>query len=856
MGSTRRQRLVRLLNRFRSGHSSVAAESTIEPDIGSVEYTNPVDAYYRHKAKTNLRVLYRFGIQSRSLQIRDVFAKASSDRNLPLSDLLISIAGVSLQDLSTTEKRSLSLSFDSSILLALADLLANTARGDFDTIAAVEIYKFVYCLYGKESFTTNQKLLYVEALSDAGQHEQAWDLAGQFAVNDLAPLQQELLYLQRVRQSAVDVSDWVDTFNVIAEEIGLTKLRLLPDENKPALDRLAAASLAPVNGPKVSVIVPTYCPGPGIHTAIRGLLEQTWQNLEIVIVDDASPPEFRNVFTELSELDSRIRVLHQETNAGAYVARNTGLAAATGDYITTADDDDWSHPDKIASQASILEENSSLIATTSAHIRTTENLELRRLNSSPKFLQMNYSSLMFRREVIEEIGGWDTVNRGADSEFYSRLKEYYGKNSILSLTNRPLALSRVRRGSLTDGEMYRGFISTPRVLYLWAIRQWRWDLGKINKKPVIHKDEPRPYAIPSNFESGQRHRNYGRFDVVYAADFFRQAKHIDLILNELETLSESGLRVGYMHLYSPETNRPEGFPKRLFELQLKNRITQLSLEDTAETDLLLVQGTATGMFLDQVRSCLQSRRGIVIDRPQPELAGAENRIPSIFPQALRNLDRAFNAAFEIIRVPAQAPESLVGFVPDNRNIGDQQGWGPHVRRISGQIRLPSSKPVVGFHSYGNRYRYPGSAKDFSDIYLSDAFSTRIFGQQKLLRKKFGNGLIEKLDLIDPSEMSEQDFLDGIDFWVYFPNDRLVDCLWEPVLKAMSAGKVVILPHRLEDIYGSAAVYAEKHQVSAKIQELSAQSDAYRLQAEEGLTFVTQRFSSTAFLARIGTLLPD
>src|SRR5699024_5707156 len=118
------------------------------------------------------------------------------------------IAGVSLQDLSTTEKRSLSLSFDSSILLALADLLANTARGDFDTIAAVEIYKFVYCLYGKESFTTNQKLLYVEALSDAGQHEQAWDLAGQFAVNDLAPLQQELLYLQRVRQSAVDVSDW------------------------------------------------------------------------------------------------------------------------------------------------------------------------------------------------------------------------------------------------------------------------------------------------------------------------------------------------------------------------------------------------------------------------------------------------------------------------------------------------------------------------------------------------------------------------------------------------------------------------------------------------------------------------
>src|SRR5690625_937415 len=614
MSSARGRRPKSFLKRFltapRASSPTVTQEASVEP----VNLVNPIDAYYRHKAQNNLRALYRFAIQSRSLAIRDVFAKASSNRNLDLAGLLSAIDHLPLQALSDEERESLAGLFDSSILLALADLLANTARDDLDTYAAVKIYDFVQQIYGEEPFSTQQILLYVEALNDAGMYEQSDLLAEKYAVNDIAPLQREFLNLQRVRKTSSCISDWTETLNELYAALGLTQIRLLDDETVPYMDRLAASGGEPINGPKVSVIMPTFSPGPAIRTAVRSLLEQTWQNLEVIIVDDASPSEYRHIFDELAHLDPRIRVLHQQKNQGAYVARNAGLDVATGEYVTTADDDDWSHPDKIASQISVMLDAPSVVATTSGHIRTTENLELRRLNSSAKYLQMNYSSLMFRKQIIDEIGGWDTVNRGGDSEFFMRIAKYYGTERIVRLLDKPLALSRVRAGSLTSGEMYRGFIGTPRVMYLWAIRQWHWDLGKIEQKPTLISNGPRPYAVPSNLEAGQRNSSLGLFDIIYVTDFFRQAKHVDYVLNEIETLTSRGLRVGYVHLDSPRTTNPAGFPKKLFQFQLEGRITQVSLEDVVETKLLIIYDTALGMYVDQSVSNIASCQSNIVKR--------------------------------------------------------------------------------------------------------------------------------------------------------------------------------------------------------------------------------------------------
>src|SRR5699024_7724617 len=129
---------------------------------------------------------------------------------------------------------------------------------------------------------------------------------------------------------------------------------------------------------------------------------------------------------QAEQLSDKIRVVRQKENLGAYCARNVGLSVAEGEYITVHDDDDWSHGDKIATQVQHLIGNPEIPGNMSAHVRVTEDLKFIRINNNPVLSQANFSSLMVHRRTFDKIGPWDTVNRGADSEFRDRLVKYYG----------------------------------------------------------------------------------------------------------------------------------------------------------------------------------------------------------------------------------------------------------------------------------------------------------------------------------------------------------------------------------------------------------------------------------------------
>src|SRR5699024_788824 len=480
----------------------------------------------------------------------------------------------------------------------------------------------------------------------------------------------------------------------------------------------------------------------------------------------------------------------------------------TGDFITTHDDDDWSHPDKIATQAGAMLDDNQLVATTSSHIRTTEALDFQRMNMHAKFIQMNYSSLMFRKTIVDEIGTWDTVNRGGDSEFLTRIIENYGSDRFLRLLDKPLSFSRVWSGSLTSGEMSRGYFANSRLLYRWAFRQWHWNSNKQGTKAVLRSGADREYPVPTTFEPGARDKNLGIFDVIYVTDYFRQAKFVNTVLQEIKTLVSRGLRIGYMHLYSPQTNRAAGIPQELFDLQLAGKVTQVSHDDEAKAELHIVYDAAIGMFLDGFASTVKCQRAVVIDQKTAALSGSEERTPTLLSQSLQNLDTCFETYFEVVGSTLEDQRRLSEQVPASRLLSDELTWYIHVPEEPEDIRPPSAKPVVGFHSYGNQYRWPANESVFKKAYVSAEYEARIFGHLTPARNKYSEALLERVNLIHFSEMEEQDFLRTLDFWVYFPHHRLQDRVWAPVLKAMHAGKVVILPRRLERIYGDAAVYAD------------------------------------------------
>lgn len=91
---------------------------------------------------------------------------------------------------------------------------------------------------------------------------------------------------------------------------------------------------------KISVIVPVYNVEKYISQCLDSIVDQTYRDLEIIIVNDGSTDLSVRICDEFASKDSRISVIHQP-NGGVSVARNTGIEAATGDYITFVDSDDW-----------------------------------------------------------------------------------------------------------------------------------------------------------------------------------------------------------------------------------------------------------------------------------------------------------------------------------------------------------------------------------------------------------------------------------------------------------------------------------------------------------------------------------
>lgn len=846
--------LMRWVNRVQNSFAKFSKRSVPNTETCSAELSDPLVNYYRHRAQTNLPSLYRFALQTRSIDIRNIFAQIASEHQLSLDELVHLLNEFLSEDVTPGIETKITASFDSLVLLTLADLLANTARDDLDTYAAVQIYHFVGRYFGENSLRPENVLQKVEALHELGKYDEAQAVARAHNINEIAPLQSELLRIERLRSEEGALDEWLVELNELYESRQMSRLRLLEDRTLPLLDRLSVDNAVAMDGPKVTVIVPTFSPGGGIRTALRSLLEQTWQNLEIIIVNDASPEEYRDLFSSLEELDPRVRVIHQEKNSGAYVARNVGLRAATGDFVTTHDDDDWSHPDKIAMQIQPLLDDNSLVATTSAHIRTTESLEFKRVNAEARFLQMNYSSLLFRRSLMTDIGEWDSVNRGGDSEFYSRLIEFAGADRVLSLHEQPLSFSRIWDGSLTSGEMYRGFFGYSRLIYRAAFRQWHREVRERGGHLYSSSRELRPYPVPTTFEAGQRNADLGKFDVIYVSDFFRQAKSVNQVLDELATLAALGFRIGFMHLYSPETRSTIDFPQRLFELQMAGKIEQVSHDDVAETELLIVFDASIGMFMDRIDTKVRTHRSIAIEQSAVTLTDVEARIPAFIPRALRNLDACFSTHFKVVGATDKDHSWLKTTTPPGRMGGDDLIWHDHVLEDPGEVMPPSTTPIVGFHSNSNLYRWPNTVDQFRNLYVSDKFSTKFHGPLDKPLARFGQEALQMIELVDETNATELEFLRTIHFWIYWPHSRMSAQIWKPVLSAFRAGKVVILPIQLKPLYGEAAVYAEPRDIERIVSYFSNDSQAYIAQARLGQDFVEQDFTTVHLQNRVVKLL--
>ena len=139
----------------------------------------------------------------------------------------------------------------------------------------------------------------------------------------------------------------------------------------------------------VSVIMPMYNAARTIEDSIYSVLGQTYQDLELIVVDDASNDDGGNHVRRISLTDSRVQYLRLDVNSGAATARNVALKMAKGKYIAFLDADDVWLPEKLNLQISFMEQNNYWFTCTQYYVREYNTKSPTNLRKPPPRIEYN-----------------------------------------------------------------------------------------------------------------------------------------------------------------------------------------------------------------------------------------------------------------------------------------------------------------------------------------------------------------------------------------------------------------------------------------------------------------------------------
>lgn len=128
-----------------------------------------------------------------------------------------------------------------------------------------------------------------------------------------------------------------------------------------------------INNARISVIVPVYKVESYLRQCVDSIINQTYKNLEILLVDDGSPDNCPQICDEYASNDQRIKVIHKH-NGGQSEARNKALDIATGDYISFVDSDDWLAPNMYETLMSKISEKTCDIGMCARYVVTGKKI--------------------------------------------------------------------------------------------------------------------------------------------------------------------------------------------------------------------------------------------------------------------------------------------------------------------------------------------------------------------------------------------------------------------------------------------------------------------------------------------------
>ncbi|MCI8484004.1 MAG: glycosyltransferase family 2 protein [Lachnospiraceae bacterium] len=187
--------------------------------------------------------------------------------------------------------------------------------------------------------------------------------------------------------------------------------------------------------PKVSVIMGVYNGKNGLKRAIDSILNQTFEDFEFLICDDASTDGSSEILKAYAFRDRRIKIFTNRKNRKLAASLNRCIRAASGEYIARMDDDDYSHRERLAKQVAFLEQHPEYAFVGTAAARFDKNgiwgksfgTAYPDLKQCYKKVQFIHPSVMMRSDLLREVGGYTENKENERSQDYDLWCKFYQK---------------------------------------------------------------------------------------------------------------------------------------------------------------------------------------------------------------------------------------------------------------------------------------------------------------------------------------------------------------------------------------------------------------------------------------------
>lgn len=213
-----------------------------------------------------------------------------------------------------------------------------------------------------------------------------------------------------------------------------------------------------MNKPNVSIIVPVYNAAGFIHDTINSIFNQTYNNYEILVIDDDSKDDTVKIIQRLKSNEKRIKLINLDSNFGPATARNYGIKNATGKYIAFLDSDDIWLPHKLEKQIGFMEKNNSNFSFTSYRLCDEAGIYLNKRTTAPaeisykELLKYNWigtSTVMFNAETLGKHYMPYLRNRQDWGLWLSLIK----KAKVAHFIDEPLVEYKIRQNSISKGKI-------------------------------------------------------------------------------------------------------------------------------------------------------------------------------------------------------------------------------------------------------------------------------------------------------------------------------------------------------------------------------------------------------------------